>query len=1443
MNYLLIPIHIDALFLERDQLVSPPTADFSQLPYHANGTDYNPDTPNLSESVLSLPFCSHKLNLRKGLHLHWSLPDALTKGTAETEANEYHYPAVPNRWHIIRKRNGSTEKQWLVESDYMHPAGEPNTYNAISYPMDTASGQPFRYLGRQLDLSSTDPDNAAPTYLDKLTAVGYGEPSFAAFYPNCHSVFGCFDEEIIENAQLAGLSYQLLGWYSVQAKDPINELVIKNRTGYKEEIKEKLGWKISQDNNDVPTGMRCYAELTFNTKGKTIKNTKRQQPVTVSIGNTGTEALSAYVARKLNGNKNQQEEQLENLLMQNELQQKELDLGARFKEARHEKGFVSERGGCLWEIRPATEKQPPAHIVLPTVLSHQLHFLNVSQQKLEKAKNILNHKRHLLFSDWYKYMVSAYPPEGPGDNYPEIDLTKYFLEEKQLPLLKKASEVATTFATQLITAKERLDKQLLSFNESLIDKTTSSIPLDTDKADTTLLTLNGSLSWVENAPFSEYCLSLNGIDAYLSMKLTSKTKALSMWINLPVQNTDDATLLATASSGTLMSKNGVTDFLEVLAINGKEVPDNKPYTWADFPKDEWFHLYLVFTQPLVKEETLYLFGNRNTQWTVGKLASIRLFNAALTNTEISNDQNVLRHQRYELKEIVGPRYWSPSEPVILLEGASVEPTLRHGEDGRLSDDDTLEVDLATTDAYAVREKDFLAIDYLKKSKPGEKVGFQVWRTQPWHPFLLEWEVEIFPMQEKGNLDMRNRAYSPGFITANFELPEDSPELLVKDKKEVIKAAAIYSGKSILTPHAKKHRVKTIQNFLDSLEPEDCYQAISEIPETDKANYQQALADWYKTNKPPTNSTPACYNTWYLKKPVYNGEIKRFSDEFTIEKARLEDFNYAIIQSYVFISNAHCISQSLGGFNAALLMHHQTLQLPVADPLGFDDYQAFTNSLVEKIGNNNTSAPQPFNDFLPIRSGTMRINRLHIIDTFGQVKTDVITSEVVKSEVLDNALTNGSNDVWLPPRLVQPARINFRWLSSIDGRQELNSHPLNNPICGWLLPNHLDGNLSVYDQNGMALGYIDQQAKWRPTPGTDIPLLPSDIGNTHLRQVVERLAIVGEAPGIDKKTFFNDFINLTDQALENIDPEAFAHHQELALLMGRPIAIVRALINIELKGHPAIHHGWNVYRQDLVRDFRESNYFEAVKIPIRIGDRGQLNDGVLGYWKETRTNELDTIFHTTVALSEVVASGNIQSYEQAPLNIQQSINDSPQVLTLLIDPRGEVHATCGILPAKKIDIPKEQYVRALENINLTFLSSPILMAKDNTTLPLPNEMGFEWSWLEKESFQWKEITRTGLIQKEVLADRFENGAQIWQELLNKGWIKAINLTKAIIIPSDQRTTDQLGPSVSKQTDEIQQFLDAGHILPVSAKAEFSPRQQIREGWLKLSPSKAHLKLNH
>ena len=233
---LLVPIRIDGLFIESEGLLSgAPMADFSKLPYNlADNSTRNANLPNLAESAFGK---NSAVVYPKGLHLHWALPDALTTGHHRGGSGAA-FPAVPNRWLVRRlDHTGALQASTIVESDFLHPHaanGEPiydlPRAGIANWPPVTfatkrvmlpngKAGPAFRYMGRALPLDQwlAGPDKGQDFLNQRdgnsgykfshypLTAVGYGEPAFAAYYPNCYSVFGFCD---IDPAVQAGSSYQ-----------------------------------------------------------------------------------------------------------------------------------------------------------------------------------------------------------------------------------------------------------------------------------------------------------------------------------------------------------------------------------------------------------------------------------------------------------------------------------------------------------------------------------------------------------------------------------------------------------------------------------------------------------------------------------------------------------------------------------------------------------------------------------------------------------------------------------------------------------------------------------------------------------------------------------------------------------------------------------------------------------------------------------------------------------------------------------------------------------------------------------------------------------------------------------------------------------------------------------------------------------------------------------
>jgi hypothetical protein len=241
-------------------------------------------------------------------------------------------------------------------------------------------------------------------------------------------------------------------------------------------------------------------------------------------------------------------------------------------------------------------------------------------------------------------------------------------------------------------------------------------------------------------------------------------------------------------------------------------------------------------------------------------------------------------------------------------------------------------------------------------------------------------------------------------------------------------------------------------------------------------------------------------------------------------------------------------------------------------------------------------------------------------------------------------------------------------------------------------------------------------------------------------------------GSQQPPIMDDFMAVVQNALEHISPVQAGQSDALALLIGRPIALARARVQLEMQGLPSLDHRWRTFRQEVDAVLESPNApgpdltaratagVTRVTFPVRIGEFRQLDDGLVGYWIETSGADEDNCadcFHAPQTDTGLVDQPKFRLHqENQPANLLMSVDDPPQVLTVLVDPRGTVHATAGVLPTKAINIPADYWAETLRNLEVTFLSAPIVTDRGKIALPLPDAPGLAWSWLDREAGQWE-----------------------------------------------------------------------------------------------------------
>jgi hypothetical protein len=639
---------------------------------------------------------------------------------------------------------------------------------------------------------------------------------------------------------------------------------------------------------------------------------------------------------------------------------------------------------------------------------------------------------------------------------------------------------------------------------------------------------------------------------------------------------------------------------------------------------------------------------------------------------------------YVLRPLPEAPYFTPAEPVALLTGEAASADIwreeAEGEDLLPCESASLTLDLGTLPAATLTT----LTGYLNGL--GAQVG-RVWTQPAWNPFLMHWNAHIAPCGRDDNGD-----FDPELLLKHYQLGIQGVDQTLKSGQEPAfsEPDETYQGISLLSPSTGPQVGQRILRWLETALLPDYFTA-NNIPDEQRvegyleAHFAQVHA-WFRAQNP---------------------------------NASIEDPVFTALWSYEELQKTPCLAQSLGNFNDALLLREPTLQLEVSDPTALANSIHFhvTQTVRDALGDSMQRRPLFLDRFNPLRAGALSLNGLWLVDTFGQAQ-EVIPLDTPESvrvvTTTDQTPASTLHHVLLPPRLVQPARLRFEWLSAGT-----------NPICGFLLVNNLEGSLAVYDAQGKALGEVDRGNTWRTAPETGAAVRTNargrpQLSNPHLQRVVEHV--------MDQQgDFLTRFLSTQRTALESIDPESFAENPSRALLVSRPMAVVRASLRVELQGPAAFDP--TALREDGGVTTRG---LEQLQLPVRLGEFQQLDDGLVGFWLETPEGTFaDGVFYSP----QLRGGGHerIRTYKdgETALRFTQRPLGPERRMTLLLDPRGQVHATTGVLPSPQLRLHPEHYSRALAEMEVSFLTAPFLSDQGALRLPVPEEPGYAWSWVTQE----------------------------------------------------------------------------------------------------------------
>ena len=581
----------------------------------------------------------------------------------------------------------------------------------------------------------------------------------------------------------------------------------------------------------------------------------------------------------------------------------------------------------------------------------------------------------------------------------------------------------------------------------------------------------------------------------------------------------------------------------------------------------------------------------------------------------------------------------------------------------------------------------------------DPVGVTLW-SQPWRPLWLEWEAELtetdpLPAWTLGQIDLEPPpAVSRGRIVA-------------------------HTGRSVLTTGVATTMAAAITGYLDAEDTRD---------------------------------------------QAGTGEVDEATEQVL---AGLRDD----------LDTLDVVSAALDGWR------EQLLGLPYRDGLLYQD----------RAG----TRPRPVDVPELVTGGELRLRRARLVDAFGRVLDlpDVATPALpAREEVPADPDAGTTAALRIRPRLTVPARWMFRLVDSAvpatgiaDAAQarvdQVDPTQGVNPVAGFLLPDHIDEALEVFDVAGTPLGQLMHEpfgggVVWEPAPGRP---LPSDAGplaglappQRPVGQFAAGLvaADAAERQGLparpDTESALSALLRAIDTTLWAVDTFAALGSEHIAGLVGRPVAVVRARLVLEVKDDLA---DLDLTDPD-VRAAREQAYRDlaALTVPVRLGELTRADDGLLGFF-------VDDDYATFHVVDKVVqgeafdtgrGKGQLGTYGTTPQIPAPLAITNPYVLagdalhlhpgqvvalTLLMLPAGSVNLTSGLLPRKAIALARDWVAPGLAVMAPSARIGPVLVDPARVALPLISAFPKDQVFTRRDTpLTWKDDPILAATQTALLPD--------------------------------------------------------------------------------------------
>lgn len=427
----------------------------------------------------------------------------------------------------------------------------------------------------------------------------------------------------------------------------------------------------------------------------------------------------------------------------------------------------------------------------------------------------------------------------------------------------------------------------------------------------------------------------------------------------------------------------------------------------------------------------------------------------------------------------------------------------------------------------------------------------------------------------------------------------------------------------------------------------------------------------------------------------------------------------------------------------------------------------------------------------LAAGLLRLTRARIVDAFGRTLNLPAAGTLLVPE-RDHG--PGTGELWMRPRLLRPSRWNFRLVepsvtlspgtepreASID---QIEPARMINPVIGFLLPDHMDEALEVFDTAGEPLGQLMHEpfgggVMWEIAPGRtgpadagpgfDLPPAKEALGLFAAGMVAEdAIARQGEVADPGQESALSAFLRAVDTTLWSVDTFANMGTEHIAGLVGRPIAVVRATLELDIDDDLAELDLSDPAR----RAAREAAYRDLADraFPVRLGEITRSDDGLLGFFVDDDYSK----FHV---VDKIVRDGALDSGRGrgqlgqlgskpvippvAPIVHRYVLAEDTLLvhpgqkvrLTLLMNPAGKAHLTSGVLPRKHVQLAKDWVQPGLSVMAPSLRVGPVLIDADAVRLPKVSVFPKDQIWTRRDTpSSWKNDPILAATQTALLPD--------------------------------------------------------------------------------------------